>query len=74
MLRGEQLADAFFGVVQHGGELCAAVGDALGGGLRLDQAAIGQHDDVHVHIGARVLLVGEVEQDVPVHNADRGGG
>ena len=74
LLGGEQFADPFFGVVEHGGELGAGVGDALGSGLGFDQAAIGEHDDVHVNVGAGVFLVGEVEQDVTVDDADRGGG
>jgi hypothetical protein len=46
----------------------------LGGGLGLDEASVGEHDDVHVDGGARVFFVGEVEQDVAIDDADRGGG
>jgi hypothetical protein len=45
----------------------------LGGGLGFDEATVGQHDDVHIDGCARVFFVGEVEQDVAVDDADRGG-
>jgi hypothetical protein len=46
----------------------------LGGGLGFDEAAVGEHDDVHVDGGAGVLFVAEVEEDVAVDDADAGGG
>lgn len=66
--------DALFGEVEHLVELATGVGVFLGCGLSLDEAAIGQHDDVHVDGGAGVLFVGEVEEDVAVDDADGGGG
>jgi hypothetical protein len=66
--------DALFGEVEHLAQLGAGVGVVLGGGLGLDEAAVGEHDDVHVDGGAGVFFVGEVEQDVAVDDADRGGG
>ena len=73
-LDAEKLADAFFGVIKHLAQLSAGVGFVFGGGLGFDEAAVGQHDDVHIDSGARVFFVGEVEQDVAVDDTDRGGG
>jgi hypothetical protein len=46
----------------------------LGGGLGLDETAVGEHDDVHVDGGAGVFFIGQVEQDVAVDDADGCGG
>ena len=70
LLRGEEFADALFGVVEHGVELGAGVGVVFGGGLGFDEAAVGEHDDVHVDVGAGVFFVAEVEEDVAVDDAD----
>src|SRR5947209_15143966 len=43
----------------------------LGGRLHLDEATVTRHDDVHVHVGVRVLRVVEVEQRDAVDDADR---
>jgi hypothetical protein len=74
LLGNEELADAFFGVVQHCVELRAGIGVFFGGGLGLYEAAVSEHDDVHVDGGAGVLFVAEVEEDVAVDDADGGGG
>ena len=63
--------DAFFGVVEHFAELLAAVGVLLGCGLGFDEAAVGEHDDVHVDGGAGVFFVAEVEEDVAVRRCRR---
>ena len=55
-------------------ELGAGVGVFFGGGLGFDEAAVGEHDDVHVDGGAGVFFVAEVEEDVAVDDADAGGG
>ena len=70
----EELVNALFGVVEHLVELVAAVGVVFGGGLGFDEAAVGEHDDVHVDGGAGVFFVAEVEQDVAVDDAYAGGG
>src|SRR5579884_304079 len=44
---------------------------ALGRGLHLDEPAVARHDDVDVHLGARVLAVVEIEQRDVVDHADR---
>ena len=46
---------------EHGVELRAVEGRALGGALHLDEAAVAGHHDVHVGLGADVLLVGQVQ-------------
>ncbi len=46
----------------------------LGGALHLDQRAALGADDVHVHLGLRVLDVGQIEHDLAVDDADRDGG
>ena len=74
MLGNEELTDALFGVVEHLVELGAGVGVLLGSGLGLDETAVGQHDYIHVDVGAGVLLVAEVEEGVAVDDADAGGG
>ena len=74
MLSGEELADALFGVVEHLVELGAGVGVFFGGGLGLDEASVGEHDDVHVDGGAGVLFVAEIEEGVAVDDANGGGG
>ena len=51
----------------------AAERRGLGRALHLDEPAVAGLDDVHVDVGARVLLVGEVEQRLAVHDADAGG-
>jgi len=71
---GEELADTLFGEVEHLVELGAGVGVLFGGGLGFDEAAVGQHDDVHVDGGAGVFFVTEVEQGVAVDDADGGCG
>src|SRR5918911_2021871 len=43
----------------------------LGRRLHLDEACVAGHDDVHVHLGARVLGVVEVEERHVVDHADR---
>ena len=45
-------------------------GGALGGALHLDEAAVAGLDDVHVHVGARVFVVGEVEHRHAADDAD----
>ena len=46
----------------------------LTGALDLGQAATAGGDDVHVHLGAGVLVVGEIEQDLAIDHAHRDGG
>jgi hypothetical protein len=66
--------DTLFGVVEHLAKLDASVGIVLGGGLGLDEAAVGEHDDVHVDGGTGVFFIGQVEQDVAIDDADGCGG
>ena len=48
-------------------------GRALGRALDLDEPAVGGLDDVHVHVGARVLVVGQVEHRRAGDDADARG-
>ena len=61
------------GEVDERVELGAAEGHALGRRLHLDQAPVAGHDDVHVHVGRRVLLVVEVEERLAVDDPDGDG-
>ena len=74
MLGGEDLLQAGLGQVDEAVELGAGVAAALGCGLGFDQAAVGGHDDVHVHFGLGVFFVAEVEEAVSADDADGGGG
>ena len=74
LLDFQELADSGFGKVEQGGEFGAGVRIFFGGGLGFDQAAGGEHDDVHVDGGAGVFFVAEVEEGVAVDDADAGGG
>src|SRR6478609_6093611 len=58
------------GEVEEGVELVAVEGLGLGGALDLDEAAVAGADDVHVGLGADVLLVAEVEEGGAVDDAD----
>ena len=51
-------------------ELGAVERRALGGALHLDELAVAGHHDVHVGLGADVLLVGQVEPRHAVDDAD----
>ncbi len=46
----------------------------FGGALHLDEQPAAGLDDVHVHLGARVLLVGQVQHRRAGDDADAGGG
>src|SRR2546422_7801959 len=48
----------------------AAEGHLLGRALHLHELAAAGHDDVHVHLGTRVLGVAEVEQRLALDDAD----
>ena len=69
-----ELGAALGGEVEEGVELALVEGRALGGALDLDEAAVAGADDVHVGVGADVLLVAEVEEGDAVDDADADGG
>src|SRR2546423_5235322 len=52
-------------------ELVATERHALGRGLHLDEAVVAGHDDVQVDVGARVLDVVEVEQELAADDPER---
>lgn len=62
------------GEVEERAEFLAVEGCALGGALDLDETAVAGADDVHVGLGADVLLVAEVEERGAVDDADADGG
>ena len=73
-LQRDQLTDAGVGQIEQAVQRLAPERQRLGRALQLDvQAAAGLHD-VHVHVGLRVLGVGQVEQRLAVHDADAGRG
>src|SRR5260370_21640952 len=41
----------------------------LSGGLHFDEFVAGGHDEIHVHVGARVFFVAEIEQNFSFHNS-----
>src|SRR5919112_6135156 len=73
-LRGEERVEAGAGEREHRLHLLARERLALGRALKLYEAAVARADDVHVHGGARVLVVLEVEERrAPDYaDADRG--
>ncbi len=73
-LRGEELVEAAFCEIEQGIELGAGVTALFRGGLGLDEAAIGGHDDVHIDFRLGVLFVTEVEECGALDDANGGGG
>src|SRR5438874_9320531 len=57
--------------VEHLVEDVTWEGDALRRRLHLDELAVAGDDDVHVHLGGRVLRVVEVEERLSLDDADR---
>ena len=75
-LASQQLADAPGRQVEQPVEHRPVERLALGVALDFDDAADAVHYQVHVHLGARVLVVAQIEQRLAIHhaNADRGHG
>src|SRR5439155_18253189 len=61
-----QLDDALARQVQQGVALLAAERRPLGGALDLDEASVLRRHAVHVHVGAEVLVVVQVEARLAV--------
>src|SRR5688572_14483861 len=68
-LRRADLLDPARGEVEQVVELRPVERSTLGGRLNLDQPAVARHDDVHVDLGGRVLLVVQVEPRLAFHHA-----
>ena len=66
----DETANALVGQREQRVERRAIERLGLGGALHFDEAAVGGLDDVHVHFGARVFVVREVEQRRAVDDAD----
>src|SRR6059036_2509476 len=73
-LQPDETADAALGDGEERVQARTAEGHLLGRALHLHELAAAGHDDVHVHLGARVLGVAEVEHRLPLDDAvtDRG--
>src|SRR5881396_3977379 len=73
-LQPDETADAALGDGEERVQPRAAEGHLLGRTLHLHELAAAGHDDVHVHLGARVLGVAEVEHRLALDDAhtDRG--
>src|SRR5262245_43982396 len=69
-LERDEAADACLRGRQERVEPRAAEGHLLGCPLHLDELARAGHDDVHVHLGARVLDVVQVEHCLALNDAD----
>src|SRR5437867_13180285 len=69
-LQPDETADAALGDGEERVQPRAAEGHLLGRALHLHELAAAGHDDVHVHLGARVLGVAEVEHRLPPDDAD----
>src|SRR2546428_8955363 len=69
-LEPDETADTALGDGEERVQPGAAEGHLLGRALYLHELAAAGHDDVHVHLGARVLGVAEVEHRLPLHDAD----
>src|SRR5262245_60304307 len=73
-LEPDETADAALGDRQERVEPRTAEGHLLGGALHLDELARAGHDDVHVHLGARILGIVQIEHGLAVDDADADGG
>src|ERR1700674_5995204 len=73
-LRPNQLFDPTAPELQQLVHLLARERRTFGRALDFDKAAIAGADDVHVHFGARVLVIFQIKQRGPVNDpdADRG--
>src|SRR2546430_11536188 len=69
-LQANETADAALRDGEERVQPRAAEGHLLGRALHLHELAAAGHDDVHVHLGTRVLGVAEVEQRLALDDAD----
>src|SRR5439155_1611297 len=69
-LQANETADAALRDGEERVEPRAAEGHLLGRALHLHELAAARHDDVHIHLGTRVLGVAEVEQRLALDDAD----
>src|SRR6478609_4828431 len=74
LLEALQVLDAACGEVEQLVQAFAIEWNLLRGGLHFHESAVVRHDHVHVDVGGRVLRIVEVEQRLPVDDADRDGG
>src|SRR6266849_9750863 len=69
-LQPDETADTALGDGEERVQPGAAEGHLLGRALHLHELAAAGHDDVHVHLGARVLGIAEVEDGLAFHDPD----
>src|SRR5262245_21341907 len=69
-LERDEATDAALSDRQERIESGAAEGHLLGRPLHFDELTVAGHDDVHVHLGARVLDVVQVEHRLALNDAD----
>src|SRR5262249_5514422 len=68
----DELADAQVREIEQRVQRVAAERDRLGGPLHFDEAPVSRLDDVHVHVGAAVVVVGQIKERLAVDDADAG--
>ena len=66
----DELRDAVVRQVEQRQQRVSPERDGLGGALYLDEASIPGLDDVHVDVGAAVVLVRQIEERFAVNDAD----
>src|SRR5262249_40709498 len=66
----DQRLDAFVREAHQRVERAAIEGLSFGGALQLDEAAVARLHEVHVDLGLRILLVGQVEQSRAADDSD----
>ena len=69
-----QLRDAMIGEIEQLRQRIASERHRFRRSLHLDEPPIPRLDDIHVDIGARVVVVGEIEQRLAIDDADARGG
>src|ERR1019366_4739353 len=74
LLVRHQRLDSFFRQRHHLRQLRIVEWTVLRRRLHFDNLLAAGNDQVHVHVGARVFFVTEIEHDLAVHDADAGGG
>src|ERR1041384_7033173 len=70
LLGFEQLFDALFGKFGHLFHLPSGERRRLGSALHLDEFSRAGHDKIHIHVGAAVFIVTEIQKDLAFDNAD----
>ncbi len=59
--------------LHHALELRVVEGNLLGGGLHFDHLPRAGHHEIHIDFGARVFVIGKIEENFSVDDAHAGG-